>query len=238
MAGRSDRRTGQLAFEWAASSSSGVAEPPRKRRRKPGPPPVPSLESLQASDSEVQYLWWVYRVYREHIACRDRLVEFYMPWAAEVAYGIALKMRLQDADDAVGEALQCFAIKIVPSFNGRGDFHAYARVCMQRRLVDLYRRGRREVVMIKPAADSERNWIEEHVEATQEKRGVNFRVLVECLPENQRQIIRLRFEKYLSAAQVSEILGCSLVRVKRETRKAIAAIRQRWPELDDDLLAG
>ena len=53
---------------------------------------------------------------------------------------------------------------------------------------------------------------------------------IHALPERERQVLALRFSRYLTQQQVSRIIGVSQVQVSRIEKRAIAALREKLQE--------
>lgn len=231
----------QLAWEWGSSSSgTGGGTVTRARRprwrRKRSCPQAPSIDALTVSPESVRYLWRLYRFHPEHMAYRDRLVEFYLPWVTKLAESIAEQMKLADPENASGECLLLFTFKILPSFNGSGSFVGYAKMCIKRKMVDLRRQQLRqkEFVGLVDHPDG-KYWLDSLAAPVTPPRGVDWQQMTACLTKFQAKIIRLRFQRYLSAEEAADVLGCSKSSVKLQSRKAMAAIRDKWGECPDEL---
>jgi DNA-directed RNA polymerase specialized sigma24 family protein len=87
--------------------------------------------------------WAAYLADRTNNALRDKIVEHYFAWAKSKAYGFANHMRIRDKDNAVGDALLKFAMKIVPTYDGVRCFEPYASTCLCRSMLDSLKRDKK-----------------------------------------------------------------------------------------------
>ena len=73
---------------------------------------------------ELDALWIAYAANRDDQRLRNRLVEHYAPWIHDLAAAIAVRMRLRDRGNAVGEVLVALVTTIVPGYDGQSGFDA------------------------------------------------------------------------------------------------------------------
>ena len=109
----------------------------------------------------------------------------------------------------------------------RGSVDGYVRRIMVNENNSLWRRGwkKREY-----AAETlpERQVVDEYDEGA---RGALWD-LVQTLPRKARAVVVLRYYEELSEAETAEILGISVGTVKSQASRALAALRERAPELN------
>ncbi len=109
------------------------SRPPRLATIDAGPP---------LAAPELARTWAAYRADPSDLQLRNRLVEHYLPEVHNLAASIALRMRLVDWEDAVGDVLAALVSCIVPEYDGHCDFMHWARVCLKRLLLSQRRRDR------------------------------------------------------------------------------------------------
>lgn len=109
----------------------------------------------------------------------------------------------------------------------RGSTDAYVRRIMVNENNSLWRRAwkRREFTS---ETLPERRIVDEYDEGA---RGALWD-LVQTLPRRARAVVVLRYYEQLTEAETAEILGISVGTVKSQTSRALAALRERAPELD------
>ena len=148
-------------------------------------------------------------------------------WPALVRYATVVC-----GDAAEGEELAQAALVRVASrwraLRDRHDIDAYVRTAIVNGHVNKRQRLRRR---------------EERVGSTPQvavadasdrvSRGVDIRRALAALPPRQRAVLALRYLDDQSEAQTAAILGCSVGTVKSQASKALATLRESFPELTD-----
>jgi RNA polymerase sigma-70 factor (sigma-E family) len=146
-------------------------------------------------------------------------------WPALVRYATVVC-----GDAADGEELAQAALVRVTSrwwlIRDRDNLDAYVRKAIVRGHLNLRSRlRRREDRVESPPATV-------LADATEEVgRSIDIRRALAALPARQRAVLVLRYLDDMSEAQAAELLGCSVGTVKSQTFKALAALRERFPEL-------
>jgi RNA polymerase sigma factor (sigma-70 family) len=187
--------------------------------------------------NELDQLWAAYLADRGDRTLRNRLVEHYLPWAHELAASIASRMRLRDRENAVGEVLAAMVASIVPGYDGRGSFTAWAGICVQRMLIDQQRKDQSAEAIFddSPVKESGEPLDLEEIPAGEEipaedetSRVLKFRAVATQLSDRDATILRLRFRRGLSVDAVAEILALKPGTVTSATTRAIAKLQKRF----------
>jgi RNA polymerase sigma-70 factor (sigma-E family) len=148
-------------------------------------------------------------------------------WPALVRYATVVA-----GDAADGEELAQAALVRVASrwwlIRDRDNIDAYVRTAIVRGHLNLRLRLRqRESRVAEPPAPV----VLDHTEGT--GRGIDIRRALASLPPRQRAVLALRYLDDLSEAQTAAALGCSIGTVKSQASKALASLREHFPELTD-----
>lgn len=128
------------------------------------------------------------------------------------------------AADLVQDALERTALAW-PRIRNRDDPEAYVRRIIVNRNVSIWRRTRRE------------HLVSEFPDQAYEPRDRYDAVLwaeLAALPPRQRAVLVLRFYEDLGEARTAEVLGCSVGTVKSSTSRALARLRQRLAERQEE----
>ena len=109
----------------------------------------------------------------------------------------------------------------------RGSIDGYVRRIMVNENNSLWRRGwkRRE------HATDELPEPTPHLDEHDDGRSGALWDLVQTLPKKARAVVVLRYYEQLSEAETAEVLGISVGTVKSQASRALAALRERAPEL-------
>jgi RNA polymerase sigma-70 factor (sigma-E family) len=148
-------------------------------------------------------------------------------WPALVRYATVVC-----GDAAEGEELAQAALVRVASrwwlLRDRDNIDAYVRKAIVRGHLNLRQRLRdREERVAEPP--------QVHVVDASDGigRGVDIRRALASLPPRQRAVLALRYLDDLSEAQAADVLGCSVGTVKSQASKALARLRESFPDLTD-----
>lgn len=148
-------------------------------------------------------------------------------WPALVRYATVVT---GDAHD--GEELAQAALVRVASrwwlIRDRNNLDAYVRTAIVRGHLNLRVRLRqREIRVAEPPAAVGLD----HTEGT--GRAIDIRHALSSLPPRQRAVLALRYLDDLTEAQTAAVLGCSVGTVKSQASKALASLREHFPDLTD-----
>jgi RNA polymerase sigma-70 factor (sigma-E family) len=148
-------------------------------------------------------------------------------WPALVRYATVVC-----GDAAEGEELAQAALVRVASrwwlIRDRDNIDAYVRKAIVRGNLNLRSRLRnREQRMAEPPQVA----VGDGVDGV--GRGVDIRRALASLPPRQRAVLALRYLDDMSEAQAAEVLGCSVGTVKSQASKALATLRESFPDLTD-----
>lgn len=148
-------------------------------------------------------------------------------WPALVRYATVVA-----GDAADGEELAQAALVRVTArwwlLRDRDNIDAYVRTAIVRGHLNLRSRlrQREQRIAVPPTVV-----IEDHTE--QVSRGVDVRRALAALPPRQRAVLALRYLDDLTEAQTAHVLGCSIGTVKSQSSKALATLRESFPDLID-----
>jgi len=146
-------------------------------------------------------------------------------WPALVRYATVV---CGDPDDAE-ELVQATLVRVAGRWwrlRDRHDIDAYVRTAIIRGHLNLRSRlRRREIRRAEPPSIA----VLDSSESV--NRSVDIRRALAALPPRQRAVLALRYLDDMTEAQAAEVLGCSIGTVKSQASKAIAALRERFPEL-------
>jgi RNA polymerase sigma factor (sigma-70 family) len=194
--------------------------------RRRGPHLSPIAAGAVRTAEQLRELWAAYLANRADWRLRDRLVEHYAPWVRDLAAAIAHRMALRDEDNAVGEALAALVDSILPDFDGHGDFRGWARICIQRKLIDQQRAEQNAAAMFVdlPSGPDELDLLPSR---EQPRCDIEFLALTAELSDKLATILWLRHYRGLSVAAVAALLKTSPGSVKARTHDAVVALRKK-----------
>jgi RNA polymerase sigma-70 factor (sigma-E family) len=139
-------------------------------------------------------------------------------------FGHALTGSPHAAADLVQDALERTMLAWARVEN-QGDPEGYVRRIMVNRNISIWRRHRRETLMLEVPEDagqrSSVNQIQEPV-----VRDIALWDRIKALPPRQRTVIVLRYYEDMSEAQIAATMGSSVGTVKSQASRALAALRR------------
>jgi RNA polymerase sigma-70 factor (sigma-E family) len=148
-------------------------------------------------------------------------------WPALVRYATVVC-----GDAAEGEELAQAALVRVASrwwlLRDRDNIDAYVRTAIVRGHLNLRTRLRRREQRVASPPPTAVGDASDRV-----SRSVDLRRALAALPAGQRAVLALRYLDDLSEVQTAAVLGCSVGTVKSQASKALAALRESFPELTD-----
>jgi RNA polymerase sigma factor (sigma-70 family) len=181
----------------------------------------------QRRQETVAYLWSCYDKDRENAELRNRLVEHYTPQVQQLARRYIRRYDLREADSAMSDALLLLTTRLVPHYDGHGDFARWAVRCVRRKMLERRRLERRRRKRF-AAADLERDWIDIEdrvVRPNEPGSDVRFAELTSVLPGRDAAMLWLRFYRRFTCREIGETLGMSSQTTSKQMRTAIAALR-------------
>lgn len=147
------------------------------------------------------------------------------------AYGLKISQR----EDLVQEAVQRLFIKLWERRKRLGSVQSvkgYILKAFRRTLIDLLTAEQKRTTLATTAPFSFQLSPEDlkiH-QQEQEKQAEQISMLLQKLPENQREVIYLRFYNRLSYPEIAEIMGMNYQTVRNYGSKAIRALIKQWKE--------
>lgn len=151
--------------------------------------------------------------------------------ASLMAYALSITRDVETARDAVQDTF----LRLCEQPAGAVDGHLLPwliRVC-RNRLLDVHRKERRMTPMEDGKLDqrpSREASPAEEAEARDDAR--NARRLIEALPANQREVVRLRFEHHLSYEEIARVTSLTSTHVGFLLHAALRTLRGRMQRLD------
>ncbi|MGH8889497.1 MAG: SigE family RNA polymerase sigma factor [Acidothermaceae bacterium] len=137
-------------------------------------------------------------------------------------FGHALTGNPHAAADLVQDALERTMIAW-PRVEKQGDPEGYVRRIMVNRNISIWRRRRRETLMLEiPEDPGRRNT--SHDEPMIRDAALWERI--KALPPRQRTVIVLRYYEDMSEAQIAAVMGSSVGTVKSQASRALATLRK------------
>ena len=203
---------------------------PKLSPRRRGPRRPRRLAADALSREELEQLWAAYLADRGNLQLRNRLVEHYVPWAAELARMLTSQMAFLDRENAVGEVLAALVESIVPGYDGRGDFERWARVCIRRKLIDLQRevRGADSIFASVPFKHGG-SFVPELVhDREQPNYDLKFLELTAELSDLHAAVLWLTHYRGTPVQAVAELLKVSRRTVCSRIREAVASLRDKF----------
>jgi len=137
-------------------------------------------------------------------------------------FGHALTGNPHAAADLVQDALERTMIAW-PRVEKQGDPEGYVRRIMVNRNISIWRRHRRETLVLEIPEDPGRRG------ASHDEPMIRDAALwerIKTLPPRQRTVIVLRYYEDMSEAQIAAIMGSSVGTVKSQASRALAALRK------------
>jgi RNA polymerase sigma-70 factor (sigma-E family) len=148
-------------------------------------------------------------------------------WPALVRYATVVS-----GDAADGEELaQAVLVKVASRWwliRDRDHLDAYVRTAIVRSHINQATRlRRRELRTAEPPSPI----VADHTDAT--GRALDIRRALSALPPRQRAVLALRYLDDMTEAQTADVMGCSVGTVKSQTSKALAKLREAFPDLNE-----
>jgi RNA polymerase sigma-70 factor (sigma-E family) len=142
-------------------------------------------------------------------------------------FGHALTGSPHAAADLVQDALERTMIAW-PRVEQQGDPEGYVRRIMVNRNISIWRRRRREHLILDATDDDGRQQV---TVAAAEPMMRDFALWesVKALPPRQRTVIVLRYYEDMSEAQIASVMGSSVGTVKSQASRALASLRKASP---------
>jgi RNA polymerase sigma-70 factor (sigma-E family) len=138
-------------------------------------------------------------------------------------FGHALTGSPHAAADLVQDALERTMLAWSRVEN-QGDPEGYVRRIMVNRNISIWRRHRRETLVLDIPEDAGQRW-----SATRREPVVRDLALwdrIRALPPRQRTVIVLRYYEDMSEAQIAALMGSSVGTVKSQASRALASLRR------------
>jgi RNA polymerase sigma-70 factor (sigma-E family) len=138
-------------------------------------------------------------------------------------FGHALTGSPHAAADLVQDALERTMLAWTRVEN-QGDPEGYVRRIMVNRNISIWRRRRRETLMLDVPEDAGLRWSPVNREPV--VRDLALWDRIRLLPPRQRTVIVLRYYEDMSEAQIASVMGSSLGTVKSQSSRALARLRR------------
>ena len=158
------------------------------------------------------------------LAAQNNPAEFkqlYQKWLKRVYRYFYFRVgSIRDAEDLTSQVF----LKIyedLPRYRDRGAFSSWLFSIAHARAVDFYRKGGREVALEHAAVQVSSS--DPLAQATYHDDLQNVLTLVNTLPDNEQELIRLRFMAELSYREIGQIVG----RSEDAVRKALSRLLSR-----------
>jgi RNA polymerase sigma-70 factor (sigma-E family) len=135
-------------------------------------------------------------------------------------FGHALTGNPHAAADLVQDALERTMLAW-PRVEKQGDPEGYVRRIMVNRNISIWRRRRRETLVLDVPEDGARGG-----NVDPPIRDLPLWERVRALPPRQRTVIVLRYYEDMSEAQIAAVMGSSVGTVKSQASRALAALRK------------
>jgi RNA polymerase sigma-70 factor (sigma-E family) len=137
-------------------------------------------------------------------------------------FGHALTGSPHAAADLVQDALERTMLAWARVEN-QGDPEGYVRRIMVNRNISIWRRRRRETLVLDVPEDAGRRGVG-HAEPAH--RDLDLWDRIRALPPRQRTVIVLRYYEDMSEAQIAGLMGSSVGTVKSQASRALASLRR------------
>jgi RNA polymerase sigma factor (sigma-70 family) len=192
------------------------------------PPPVDARQVL--APQQLDELWAAYLADRSDPQLRNRLVEHYRPWIRHMAATFARRMRLDDEENAVGEALAALVGSVIPNYDGTTTFHRWARICTRRKLLDIWREQRRADAVFANLLPQDGATSLLELLPDREQRGCDLKFLEIAaeLSDQQAMVLWLRYYRGMSVKAVAAMLKVSPSSVTSWTLAAVKELKKTW----------
>ncbi|MFH0910432.1 MAG: sigma-70 family RNA polymerase sigma factor [Planctomycetota bacterium] len=163
----------------------------------------------------------VSRANRGDAEAMEALYERYRGWV----FGFALRLcrNESDAADVLQDVFAYFFQKF-PGFELRSRLKTFLYPVVRNSALNHIRKYRRM-----PSLEGEADFLEETAAAPpgNAEGALHFSEIVARLPDEEREVVILRFEEERSLADISEALGIPLGTVKSRLHRALERLRQR-----------
>ena len=189
------------------------------------PAKIPTLAQTRRRET-IDYLWTCYAKNRSDTALRDRLAEHYTPLVQEIARRYVRRYRLREGTAAIGDALLLLVLRLIPQYDGQGEFRRWALICIRQKMRERRRLERQNFKLFKSNLGSEQEWPEIEARLVRPKEpgcDVRFAELVAALTARDAAILWLRFYRHLSPHQIGFALGMTQLAVTKQIGRSIGA---------------
>lgn len=173
-------------------------------------------------------LWWT-QIQEGNKDAFNRLFRSLYPELK--AYG----MKISQREDLVQEAIQRLFIKLWERRKGLGiaqSIKGYIMKAFRRTLIDLLTAEQKRATLTAAPISFQLSPEDLKIyQQEQEERAGQISMLLQKLPENQREVIYLRFYNRLSYPEIAEIMGMNYQTVRNYGSKAIRFLTNQWNEI-------
>jgi RNA polymerase sigma-70 factor (sigma-E family) len=150
-------------------------------------------------------------------------------------FGHALTGSPHAAADLVQDALERTMLAW-PRVEKQGDPEGYVRRIMVNRNISIWRRHRRETLVLEIPEEGGRRGAGAHEPVV---RDLALWERIRALPPRQRTVIVLRYYEDMSEAQIASVMGSSVGTVKSQASRALASLRRDAAQFaETDMPAG
>ncbi len=152
-----------------------------------------------------------------------------------------LAQRTGDTSEAEDLTSQVFmeALEGLVHYRDQGRFASWLFTIARRRLIDSYRRNRSQVLIDHPTSDDEQAYeIEERLplevendvldQVEQKEKLIKIKGLVEALPEDRQEILRLRYAAGLSYEEMATVLKRTPGSIKMIVHRLLEQLQRCW----------
>lgn len=173
------------------------------------------------------------RIKQGDVTAADELIEKYYPEILKYCVWHAPNQTL--AEDATQETF-IKAIRYMNKYVHRGNFRAFLYKIAANTCIDM--RRKQETIKAFP---EEMNLEQMQIEMSYEESGFNevqalldLQNMIRILPEEQREIVNLRFEHDLSIREIADITGIPLRTVQSRLRLALKKLKMEYGKEETD----